>query len=48
MNERIEKAYESRPKNWVYNLTMAVIVVFLLLRRKIRKTQPASAPAPVA
>ena len=31
MNERIEKAYESRPKNWVYNLTMAVIVVFLLL-----------------
>lgn len=31
MNERIEKAYESRPKNWVYNLSMAVIVIFLLL-----------------
>lgn len=31
MNERIEKAYESRPKSWIYNLAIGVIVVGLLI-----------------
>ncbi|MGN8818664.1 phosphonate ABC transporter, permease protein PhnE [Oribacterium sp. HCP28S3_H8] len=31
MNERIEKAYENRPKDWIWHLTIAVVVVFLML-----------------
>ena len=31
MNQRIQEAYAKRPKDWVYNLTTAVIVVGLLL-----------------
>lgn len=31
MNERIEKAYASRPKDWVYHTALAVIVLGLLL-----------------
>ena len=31
MNQRINEAYEKRPKDWVYNLITAVIVVGLLV-----------------
>jgi phosphonate transport system permease protein len=31
MNQRIEEAYAKRPKDWVYNLATAVIVVGLLI-----------------
>lgn len=31
MNQRIEQAYEKRPKDWVYNLATAIIVVGLLV-----------------
>jgi phosphonate transport system permease protein len=31
MEERIEKAYEARPKTWVYNCTILVIVVILMI-----------------
>ncbi len=31
MNERIIKAYEKRPRNWVYNMITAIVVVFLLV-----------------
>ncbi|SFK87728.1 phosphonate transport system permease protein [Lachnospiraceae bacterium KH1T2] len=31
MNERIKKAYEARPKNWVFELILAVIVVGLMV-----------------
>lgn len=31
MNERIEKAYESRPKDWIYNTVMIAIVLGLML-----------------
>ncbi len=31
MNERIEKAYASRPKNWVFELAIAVVVIALLI-----------------
>ena len=31
MNQRIQQAYDKRPKDWVYNLITAVIVVGLLI-----------------
>ena len=31
MEERIEKAYEARPKTWVYNCTILAIVVILMI-----------------
>jgi phosphonate transport system permease protein len=31
MNKRIEEAYEKRPKNWMYNLAIAVIFVGLMV-----------------
>ena len=31
MNQRIQQAYDKRPKDWVYNLITAVIVVGLLV-----------------
>ena len=31
MNERIKKAYDARPKSWIYELTIAVIVIGLLI-----------------
>ena len=31
MNQRIQAAYEKRPKDWVYNLVTAIIVVGLLV-----------------
>lgn len=31
MKERIEKAYESRPKNWIFELAIAVVVVGLVI-----------------
>ncbi len=31
MNERIAKAYDSRPQNWLYELTVAAVVVALLV-----------------
>ena len=31
MNSRIEQAYDKRPKDWVYNLIIGIIVVALLL-----------------
>lgn len=31
MNERIEKAYESRPKTWIFELSVVVVVVGLLI-----------------
>ncbi|SFG13332.1 phosphonate ABC transporter, permease protein PhnE [Oribacterium sp. WCC10] len=31
MNERIIKAYESRPKDWIWNLAIAIVVIGLLI-----------------
>lgn len=31
MNDRIEQAYEQRPKNWIFELSVAVVVVGLLI-----------------
>ena len=31
MNERIAKAYESRPKRWIFELAVAVVVIALLV-----------------
>ena len=31
MNQRIQAAYEKRPKDWVYNLITALVVVGLLV-----------------
>ena len=31
MNERIEKAYAQRPKRWVFELSVAVIVTALIV-----------------
>lgn len=31
MNERIEKAYESRPKSWMFELAVAVVVAALVI-----------------
>ena len=31
MNKRIEEAYEKRPKNWIYNTVLAVIVLALIV-----------------
>ena len=34
MNKRIEAAYEQRPRRWVFELAVAVVVVALPWRRR--------------
>ena len=35
MNKRIEAAYEQRPRRWVFELAVAVVVVALLIWRAL-------------
>ena len=44
MNKRIEAAYEQRPRRWVFELAVAVVVVALLIWSGSAVRKPWKAP----